>query len=90
MPIHLPDPLGLLDRSRPETPARRGLEGRVVKLVREDLGLTQDELARRLRMRPLTIAKLEDGTRSLKAWSLPQLRRLMAVLHEARAEQHRN
>jgi len=86
----LPDPLGLLDRSRPETPARRRLEGRVVRLAREELGLTQEDLARGLRMRPLTIAKLEDGTRSLNAWSLPRLRRLMAVLRDARADQHRN
>jgi ribosome-binding protein aMBF1 (putative translation factor) len=69
----LPDRLHLLDRSRPETPARQRLEGRVTRLAREGLGLTQEELARRLRVRPATIAKLEEGTRSIKAWLVPQL-----------------
>jgi DNA-binding XRE family transcriptional regulator len=62
----------------------------VVQLVREELGLSQEELARRLRVRPSTIAMLEDGTRSIKKWTDAQVERFMVVLSEAHWEQHRN
>ncbi|HTE84261.1 MAG TPA: helix-turn-helix transcriptional regulator [Dehalococcoidia bacterium] len=84
------DPLHLLDRDRPETPARRLLEGRVVRLAREQLGLSQGELARRVGVRSTSIAKLEDGTRSIRAWTDAQLQRFMVVLRQAHWDQHLN
>ena len=84
------DPLHLLDRDRPDTPARRRLEGRVVRLARAELGLTQEELARRLNVRPSTIEKLEDGTRPIRAWLDDQVHRFLTVLREAHRDQHAN
>jgi DNA-binding XRE family transcriptional regulator len=84
------DPLHLLDRGRPETPARRRLEGRLVKLAREELALSREELALRLHVRLSTIVNLEDGTRSIKAWTDAQVRRFMVVFRESRWDQHKN
>lgn len=84
------EPINPLDGDRHKTPARRRLEGRVVQLARERLGLSQEELARQIGVRPASVAKLEDGTRSIRAWSHVQVGRFLVVLREAYWDQHTN
>ena len=48
--------------------------------AREELGLSQAEFAQLVGVRPMSIVKLEDGSRPIRAWKLQQVKRFATTL----------
>jgi len=77
----------LLDRSLPDTPKRRLLEGLIVERMRGEANLTQEEFARQVGVPVSEVIKLEAGITGLHGLSQRTVGKFLRFIRKIKREQ---